>query len=259
MIIFHCDLDNTLIYSYKRDIGAHKTCVEMYQQREISYMTHQAMELLSKLREKVLLVPTTTRTAQQYHRIDLGYKPPYALVCNGGVLLHEGAVVEDWYAQSLALVAEARPAMLTGMELLQQDQNRSFELRWIEHLFVFTKSDKPEETVAYLREKLPGETVEVLQNGTKIYIVPRALSKGVAVERFRRRMNPQVVFAAGDSEFDIPMLCASDYAYAPCALFDGQTGNIPAHIRRLPDPFDQNFMAELLKHPLLANEEEIIC
>ena len=39
MAIFFTDLDNTLIYSYRRDIGRDKVCVELYQGREISFVT----------------------------------------------------------------------------------------------------------------------------------------------------------------------------------------------------------------------------
>ena len=46
MKIFMSDLDNTLIYSYKHEIGEEKTCVEIYQDREISYMTNRSCELL---------------------------------------------------------------------------------------------------------------------------------------------------------------------------------------------------------------------
>ena len=88
MKIFMSDLDNTLIYSYKHEIGEEKTCVEIYQDREVSYMTNRSCELLKAVTEEILFVPTTTRTIEQYERIhlDVGI-PKYALVCNGGVLL----------------------------------------------------------------------------------------------------------------------------------------------------------------------------
>ncbi len=35
MIVFYSDLDNTLIYSYRREIGGKKRCVEVYQGRDI--------------------------------------------------------------------------------------------------------------------------------------------------------------------------------------------------------------------------------
>ena len=74
MIVFHTDLDNTLIYSYRHDIGRDRRCVEVYQGREISFVTQETHRLLQKLserKEQVLIVPTTTRTAEQYARINL--------------------------------------------------------------------------------------------------------------------------------------------------------------------------------------------
>ena len=41
MIAFFSDLDNTLIFSYKHDIGKEKRCVEIYQGREVSYITER--------------------------------------------------------------------------------------------------------------------------------------------------------------------------------------------------------------------------
>ena len=78
MQIVHTDLDNTLIYSYKHEIGGPKTCVEIYQGREISFMTETSHRLLGQLCSKpgVLVVPTTTRTLEQYQRIDLGIGVP---------------------------------------------------------------------------------------------------------------------------------------------------------------------------------------
>ena len=42
MDIFASDLDNTLIYSYKHDIGADKVLAERYEGRDVSYMTAYA-------------------------------------------------------------------------------------------------------------------------------------------------------------------------------------------------------------------------
>ena len=91
MDVFHADLDNTLIFSYRHDIGQEKRCVEVYQGREISFITEKTHRLLREINEKMLVVPTTTRTREQYERITLGVgELPFALVCNGGVLLING-------------------------------------------------------------------------------------------------------------------------------------------------------------------------
>ncbi len=70
--IFFTDLDNTIIFSYKHNIGIDKVNIEMYQGREISYMTQKTYRLLKQVAKKMLLVPVTTRSVEQYNRIDLG-------------------------------------------------------------------------------------------------------------------------------------------------------------------------------------------
>ena len=70
-MIFFTDLDNTIIYSYKHDIGRDKINVEIYQGREISFITQSTHEYLKNLKENILVVPTSTRTVEQYERIDL--------------------------------------------------------------------------------------------------------------------------------------------------------------------------------------------
>lgn len=132
MIIFNSDLDNTLIYSYKRDIGMNKKCVEVYQEREISFMTNQSFRLLQMLNEKVMIVPTTTRTMEQYKRISLGIGiPKYALVCNGGILLENGVISKKWYQESLKIILNSKDELMKAKYVLDDDTNRIFEIRFI--------------------------------------------------------------------------------------------------------------------------------
>jgi len=41
MVVFNTDLDNTMIFSYKHDIGPEKRNVEIYEGREISFITQR--------------------------------------------------------------------------------------------------------------------------------------------------------------------------------------------------------------------------
>ena len=127
MIIFHSDLDNTLIYSYKHEIGSEKRCVELYRGRELSYMTEKSLELLERIRERVLFVPTTTRTVEQYDRIRLGTtRAAYALVCNGGVLLENGREDDGWYQESLAGISDCAGELKNAERILEEDPDRNF-------------------------------------------------------------------------------------------------------------------------------------
>ena len=222
MKILNVDLDNTLIYSYKHNIGEDKINVELYNGREISFITKKTFDLLKKVKEKYLVVPTTTRTKEQYDRIFLGVGEfKYALVCNGGILLVDGKIDIDWYNKSKSLICESCDELLKAIEYLENEKLRTFEVRFIEELFVFTKCDEPERVVENLKEKLDMSLVYVFNNGVKVYVVPKRLDKGTAVKRFREYIeigkNEKVrkVVAAGDSEFDVSMVKAADTGIVP--------------------------------------------
>lgn len=217
MDIFHADLDNTLIYSYKHDIGDKKICVELYEGREISFMTEKSYHLLQEISRNVRLIPTTTRTAEQYRRISLPVGiPEYALVCNGGILLKNGEPVDDWYQETRALIQNAEESLRSAQDLLQKDPHRELEVRNINDLFLFTKSREPQLTLDYLSGQADGLFVDFFHNGNKIYVMPKNLNKGNAVTRFRARMQTEEkLIAAGDSEFDVPMLEAADISIVP--------------------------------------------
>ena len=185
--ILCADMDNTIIYSYKRNIGENKLNVELYNGREISFISEKTHDLLKKVSEKMTIIPTSTRTEEQYKRIDLDIGiVPYALVCNGGVLLVNGKRDREWYLESLQMIRNSRPEM-----------------------------EKAQEVVEDLQAKLTTKLVDVFHNGEKVYVVPVNLSKGMAVRRLRKRLQPAYIIAAGDSEFDVSMVEESDLGLVP--------------------------------------------
>ena len=112
--ILCADMDNTIIYSYKRNIGEKKLNVELYNGREISFISEKTHDLLKKVSEKMTIIPTSTRTEEQYKRIDLDIGiVPYALVCNGGVLLVNGKRDREWYLESLRMIRNSIPEITT--------------------------------------------------------------------------------------------------------------------------------------------------
>ena len=216
MIIFNTDIDNTMIYSYRHDIGKNKVCAEVYRDREISFMTSKTARLLKAVSEKILIIPTTTRTTEQYERVNLGTgRVKYALTCNGGILLIDGKEDSHWYKQSLKLTGDSQIELKKSQYLLERDINRSFEIRNIRDLFIFTKSSEPQKTVEVLKKSTDEKLLDIFCNGIKVYALPKALNKGTAVSRFKKLIGADRVIAAGDSEFDISMLNAADISIAP--------------------------------------------
>src|SRR5687767_2481080 len=83
------DLDRTLIYSAAAAALADDdlVVVERLDGRVISSATPRALELLHELAAVAMVVPATTRTAEQYRRVDVVVSelaPRYAIVANGG-------------------------------------------------------------------------------------------------------------------------------------------------------------------------------
>ncbi len=248
MIIFNTDLDKTLIYSYKHDIGNDKLCAEIYQGRQVSFVTRRTAELLKRVNETVLLVPTTTRTLEQYVRIDLGIGTPhYALVCNGGILLTDGEEDSGWYRESFERVEDCQGELRLAQEVLEADENRSFEIRNISSLFIFTKSDEPQLSVELLRSALDTSKMDVFYNGVKVYAVPKALGKGAAVKRLRDRLGAELVIAAGDSEFDVSLLNAADEAIAPPDFPEPEKLTCKPHIMQSGGIFSEYVLEKVLE------------
>ena len=210
-LILFSDLDGTLIFSAKRkQVG--DIVIERKDGEPISCVTSRQAELLRGLAN---IIPVTTRSVEQYRRIDfaaLGFSPEYALCDNGGTLLVNGEIDAAWSAWSLEIVRECADELARFRELLEHDPRRSFEVRLVDGLFLFTKSADPNGTLAY-----PGksELCECCATGEKVYVIPRELNKGAAVRRLAKRLGLREFAAAGDSFMDISMLNTANIAIFP--------------------------------------------
>jgi hypothetical protein len=94
------DLDRTMIFSEGAlgvPLDDSFECVEMYEGKPLSYMSSRSVALLRELSETVIVVPTTTRTIEQFRRIALPGAPwRYAITSNGGNILVDGEPDMHW-------------------------------------------------------------------------------------------------------------------------------------------------------------------
>ena len=197
-----------------------KLPVELYEGREVSFMTAKSQSLLESLQEKLCFVPLTTRSTAQYQRICFSDKfcPTLALTGNGGTLLCHGTEDEEWTKESFRLIEDCQEDLKKAEELLENDPARTLDVRRVNDLFVFTKSSAPKETLARMRQAIPSDKVRMYQNGVKVYVVPVILNKATALRRLKARLQPELTIAGGDSLFDIEMLVEADAAFAAPAI-----------------------------------------
>jgi hydroxymethylpyrimidine pyrophosphatase-like HAD family hydrolase len=208
-ILFASDLDNTLIYSYKA-AKAGDICVEVKDGKNLSFMPPEAYALLKEVHNKFLFVPVTTRSLEQYRRINLGVKPSYAVVAHGALLLVDGQVDEAWAAESKAMINGPLPVI--------NENGWIYDIRYVDDYFLFAKSPSPAEAVERLSAMIDTDRFDICFVHNKVYVFPKGFTKGQAITRLKKRLTPDAVISAGDSLLDVPMLTAADIAIAPASL-----------------------------------------
>ena len=207
--LFACDLDNTLIHSYKKR-RADDICVEIYDGREQSFISRKSLDLIKKIAAKIFFVPVTTRSIAQYRRIFWaeGFFPKFAVVSNGAFLLN-GENHENFLRE----VVEPFKNELKSQFEAADDKIFSIA-RIVDESFLFLKCKED-----FDAEKIFFDTNLTVQRvKNKIYLFPPRLNKGEALILLKNRFAPEKIFCAGDSIIDLPMLRLADVAFAPKTL-----------------------------------------
>lgn len=214
-----CDLDGTLIYSHRVALAGEKLCVERLEGREQSFMTRKSFASLSRERD-FLLAPLTTRSPEQFARLEglMGaLRCRDALVCNGGMLLRDGAPDASWLEETRELAGHELRTLPEALRLLRESCGES-NARDVAGLMAYAKSERPGELAQSLRHKLDDSGLRVMCDRCKVYCIPRSINKGLALARYRAREGIDFAAACGDSEFDLPMLEVADLAILPVSL-----------------------------------------
>lgn len=219
-LLYATDLDRTLIYSH-RFIDTHETkseytLVEKKGDTEISYMSNKVRSKLHDINRNkhVTVVPVTTRSKEEYERVNLGVKTRFAIIDSGGTILEYGKPMEDWeeYIKENVNMKELAGC---AMELnIAESTNRDSKL--IDGKYVFTKTDRPEifDTEAEeIAARYP--TIDITRVGSKVYAIPKSFNKAIALRWLQLRLGSDKLLASGDSLLDLPMLAIANYAIVP--------------------------------------------
>ena len=211
MIRLFTDMDNTLIYSYKRNIGNDKLCVEYKGGKQLSYIDRVVYERLQGVvkSDGVDFIPVTTRSIKQFKRIEC-YLGKYALVANGGILLEDGVVNRDWYLQSLEYVNSCQDLFYDVRCALHAMPYTIKNCLSVDDLFVVLKCSQASELMSSLRDFVDVDLLTICNHNDKVYIIPKMLSKGEAIRRFNERFGKVSTVSAGDSLLDSSMCDYSD-------------------------------------------------
>ncbi|GAB2861015.1 hypothetical protein GCM10022221_70940 [Actinocorallia aurea] len=219
------DLDRTLIYSANAlalaedDVPPRLLCVELYQARPLSYLTEEAAADLELLARRAVLVPTTTRTPEQYLRVSLPGPPArYAICANGGRLLVDGEEDASWTAGVRKRVADCAPVLDVFDRVTAASGEFTKSVRVAADLFVYTVVDRaalPSGWLAELTAWCAERSWTVSLQGRKVYFLPVPLTKAAAAREVAARCGATHLLAAGDSLLDAELLAVADAAIRP--------------------------------------------
>ena len=226
-MIFASDLDRTLMYSKRaiEELGEPKKSnlkpVEQKDGNWVGYMTEGSYSSLKELSLHSLFVPVTTRTTMQFNRFVIFAKEipiKYAITSNGATILHKGVPMEEW---SNHIYRQLSTQSVPQDELLSILQREGFffdgEKKQAENLFFY-----------YILNCLPAASEKELLHdlaerygwrislqGRKLYFIPKAISKGSALEYICNREGMKAIAGAGDSILDWDFLENCQHRFIP--------------------------------------------
>lgn len=226
-MIFLSDLDRTMIFSYKRLSPDENLCVEIYNDRQVSFMTHRSAALFTEMISKVHFIPITTRSREQYERIVFpeGYIPEYAVIDNGANLLKNGIIDEEWHNDFREIISDAVEELMRCRVFLESLDDVYYKPKMVDDSFIFAKCYNPYETLSKMSDVVKNTKTEFFRNGEKIYAIPNGISKKSALDKLRVRFPTEDFIAAGDSLFDYEMLCCADISIVKYGELSGHVMN----------------------------------
>ena len=195
-MIFATDLDRTIIHSSKFiDNTSHVKCIEILDDKEISYMSHLSIELINKIKNNpnIQLIPITTRSCAQFKRVQPVQNFPYAVVANGGIILHNGEPLPEWEKHVDTICRRLEDQYPNILKLLNQYKTHlTKEPVLIDDIFFFTKISDDKTTISYIDDtmtkELEGTEWTHTIQGIKLYIIPKEISKGNALRFLKEKL-----------------------------------------------------------------------
>lgn len=227
--IFASDLDQTLIYSHRflenfsQEEKNRVDLVEIFEEREISFISKFVKEEIKKIIPKNLFIPVTTRTIAQFSRIkffsqELNLK--YAITSNGGNILVNGERSEEWQdiiENSLKTESIDKTIVLEEFNKIRDD-SWSKECILADDLFYYSIIEKT---------NIPWDKFELFSlwldkkgwvssiQGRKMYFVPKCVDKWIALKYIADLEKGKKIISSGDSKLDVNMIINSTIGIVP--------------------------------------------
>lgn len=235
-VIYATDLDRTLIFSEKaiREYNGSEyskdnlVIVEKKEDKVISYMSKIVYRDIQKLNmdESIKIVPVTSRSIDEYNRVNIGFIPEYAITSNGGVILHNGKIDKE-YKEFTSKQFDNVEAISIIFDIEDRFRSTDYKPKIVDGSYIFLKTSN---TDLFDRESMyitsNYNKWNVIRVKNKCMIIPNYISKGTALRWLWHKLDKPYIVGTGDTEADLPLLAVADCAIVPehSSLFINENG-----------------------------------
>ncbi len=216
-MVYATDLDRTIIYSRSFVTKENMQYLAMFPDgNAVNFMTKKAYDLLKKIKEKIYVIPCTTRSLEQFTRLLQFRDCEYAICDNGATILHNGKINKQW-----EFVVNKNMEFCTRDLLVLQDniQKQDFlgnTIRFIDKYFLFFKTNDTTKCRDWLESVVDKKKFYYTISGKKCYIFPKFMTKDTALRYLLDTIGETDLITSGDSQVDFGMLdMATKGAYLP--------------------------------------------
>jgi hydroxymethylpyrimidine pyrophosphatase-like HAD family hydrolase len=226
-MIFASDLDRTIVYSERAilELGEKQNNrlkpVEQKDGRWVAYMPEDAFLALQEIAQTCLFIPVTTRITEQFNRFIIFEDKecfPYAITANGAVILYKGKPMEAW-TELIAKKMQQETASQEELLLTLQRNKIHITGRLKEaggYFFYYILESLPFVYDRILLEELVSRAGwRMSLQGRKLYFIPKAVSKGLALKFISDITGLTTIAGGGDSILDWDFLQHCQYRFVP--------------------------------------------
>lgn len=230
-VILASDLDRTLIYSrhFLKDRVEGHFCVEVIKEEDFSFITQEAKEKLDNILNSKFaknFIPCTTRSINQFKRINIFNQFPYAVTTNGGTILVNGEPSSEWNLEIQKNKKKLSVSYENMRKLILSLYNNYFtqEFKLVDEIFYYTKvhsrpteSQEIKEMLEDLTKTLKNTGWTYTLQGLKLYIIPEYVTKENALDYLINKFFnlKTFVITSGDGNLDIGLIHYGDLSYIP--------------------------------------------
>ena len=217
-MIFATDLDKTMIFNKKyvnESIIDKVQLVEAINQSPVSYMSKSAITKLKELNKKIQIIPTTTRSLEEFYNVKTFEFCKYAIVSNGGIILEDNKIMQEWEEHINNILKDYKKDFENIINLLKESGITTSEPKVLDNIFVFSRIEDKKNCIIFLNKIINKEKFNYCIQRKKLYIIPKEITKANAVNFLKKKLNSNYLIVSGDSIMDKDMLDIADLPIVP--------------------------------------------